>query len=122
MLVAGLLVILVSSAAAAVTGVGFNLLSEPLLPLFYPPQFVVVLTLLLGLVTSGILFARPAVQRGIDWRLVAPLVLSSLAGMPVGLALLLSGEAPVLKVMMASLTALFAFLMLIGFRLRLPQG
>lgn len=113
------LIIGVSAAAAAATGFGFNLVSAPLLTFIYPPQIVVVLTLLLGVFASGMLLLRPETRQAIDWRIVRPLFLSSLAGMPLGAVLLLWGQPQSLKIMIAGLTALFALAMLCRFRPRL---
>ena len=81
------LIICAAAAAAAATGFGFNLLSVPLLMFLYPPRVVVTLTLLLGVFASGMLLLRREIRRGIDWGVVRPLFLSSLVGMPAGLAL-----------------------------------
>lgn len=113
------LVIGLAAAAAAATGFGFNLVSAPLLTFVYPPQFVVALTLLLGVFASGMLLIRTEIRHAIDWRLVRPLFLSSLAGMPFGLALLLWGQPRALKILIAGLTALFALAMLSHVRPRL---
>src|SRR5262249_39735958 len=104
------------------TGFGFNLVSAPLLLFVYPLRVVVVLTLLLGAFASGMLLLRVEIRRGIDWRAVWPLFLSSLVGMPGGLALLLWGGARLLKVLIGGLTALFAAAMLSGVRPRLGGG
>lgn len=112
-------VIGLSAAAAAATGFGFNLVSAPLLTFIYPPQVVVVVTLLLGGFASGMLLTRAEIRRSVDWQLVRPLFLSSLAGMPFGLALLLWGQPRTLKILIAGLTAVFALVMLSRFRLRL---
>ncbi len=116
------LIICASATAAAVTGFGFNLLSAPLLTFVYPPQVVVTLTLLLGAFASGLLLLRSEIRRGIDWRVIRPLFLSSLAGMPAGLALLLWGPPRALRMLIAGLTALFALAMLTRFRPRLRGG
>ena len=79
-----LVIIGLSAAAAAATGFGFNLVSAPLLTLIYPPRLVVVLTLLLGLCASGLLALRREIRGEVDWSVIRPLYLSSLAGMPVG--------------------------------------
>jgi len=116
------LIIFLSAAAAAATGFGFNLVSAPLLTLVYPPQFVVVLTLLLGLVASGLLVLRPEIRREVDWRVIRPLYLSSLGGMPIGMALLVWGRPRPLKAAIAAVTAAFAIVMLTRFRPRLRGG
>ncbi len=111
-----------SAAAAAVTGFGFNLVSVPLLTLAYPPRFVVVLTLLLGICASVLLLLRREIRREVEWRVVRPLFLSSLAGMPLGVALLMWGPARLLKAVIAAVTAAFAIVMLTRFRPRLSGG
>lgn len=115
------LVIGLSAAAAAATGFGFNLVSAPLLTFVYPPRVVVVLTLLLGVFASGMLLLRPEIRLGIDWRIVWPLFGSSLAGMPLGMAVLLWGQPRSLKILIAGLTVVFALVMLSRFRPR-PGG
>jgi uncharacterized protein len=57
-----------------------------------------------------------------DWRVIRPLYLSSLAGMPIGMALLLWGPSRALKAAIAAVTATFAILMLTRLRPRLAGG
>ncbi|HLJ58443.1 MAG TPA: sulfite exporter TauE/SafE family protein [bacterium] len=113
------LVVGLSAAAAAATGFGFNLVSAPLLTFVYPPRLVVVLTLLLGVCASGMLLLRPEIRREVEWSVIRPLFLSSLAGMPIGVALLLWGRPQTLRAAIAALTAAFAIAMLTRFRPRL---
>ena len=122
MLIAISIIIGLSAAAAAVTGFGFNLVSAPLLTLIYPPRLVVVLTLLLGICASGLLVLRPEIRREVEWRVIRPLFLSSLAGMPAGVVLLTWGPARALKAAIATVTAAFAIVMLTRFRPRLGGG
>jgi uncharacterized membrane protein YfcA len=117
-----LAIIGVSAAAAAATGFGFNLVSAPLLTLIYPPRLVVVLTLMLGLCASGLLSLRREIRREVDWTVVRPLYLWSLAGMPLGVALLLWGPARALKAAIAAVTTGFAIIMLTRYRPRLRGG
>jgi uncharacterized protein len=117
-----LVVIGLAAAAAAATGFGFNLVSAPLLTLIYPPRLVVVLTLLLGLGASGLLVLRRDIRRAIDWGVIRPLYLSSLAGMPFGVTLLMWGPARVLKAAIAAVTVAFAAVMLTRFRPRFQGG
>lgn len=122
MLIVVSIIIGVSAAAAAVTGFGFNLVSAPLLTLIYPPRLVVALTLLLGICASGLLVLRPEIRREAEWRIVRPLYLSSLAGMPAGVVLLMWGPARAVKAAIAAVTAAFAIVMLTRFRPRLGGG
>lgn len=116
------LIIALSAAAAAATGFGFNLVSAPLLTFVYPPRIVVVLTLVLGAGASGMLLSRREIRRAIDWGVVRPLFLASLAGMPFGLVLLLWGQPRALKILIAGLTALFALAMLGRVRPRMREN
>jgi uncharacterized protein len=119
MLITIALIIGLSAASAAATGFGFNLVSAPLLMLVYPPELVVVLTLLLGLFASGLLALRPDIRREVEWSVIRPLYLSSLAGMPVGMALLVWGPPRTLKTVVGAVTATFAIVMLTRLRPRL---
>jgi uncharacterized protein len=121
-LITSAVIIGLSAVAAAVTGFGFNLVSAPALTLVYPPRLVVMLTLLLGLVVSGLLSLRHDIRREADWRLIRPLYLWSLAGMPLGAALLAWGPTRLLKIAIAAVTAAFALLMLTRLRPRLRGG
>ena len=76
------LIIFASAGAVALTGFGFNLVSVPLLTFLYPPRVVVAVTLLLGILASGLLLARREIRREADWGLVRVLFFSSLVGMP----------------------------------------
>jgi uncharacterized protein len=122
MLILMLGIIGVSAAAAAATGFGFNLVSAPLLTLIYPPRLVVVLTLVLGLGASGLLMLRRDIRRDVEWRVVGPLYLSSLAGMPLGVAVLMWGPARLVKAAIAAVTVAFAGVMLTRFRPRVHGG
>lgn len=122
MLITISVIIALSAAAAALTGFGFNLVSAPLLTLFYAPRLVVVLTLLLGICASGLLVLRREIRREVEWRVVRPLYLSSLAGMPLGIALLTWGPARLVKAAIAAVTAAFAVAMLTRFRPRFAGG
>ena len=86
MLITISVIIGLSAAAAAVTGFGFNLVSVPLLTLAYPPRFVVVLTLLLGICASGLLLLRREIRREVEWRVVRPLYLSPLIALATGVS------------------------------------
>jgi uncharacterized membrane protein YfcA len=110
------LIVFASAGAVVVTGFGFNLVSVPLLAFLYPPRTVVTVTLLLGVGVSGLLLARQDIRESVDWALVRPLFLWSLLGMPAGLALLLFARPAVLRMLIASLTAFVALLMLARFR------
>lgn len=114
------LIVLASALGTAATGFGFNLLSTPLLTFFHPPRVAVVLTLLLGVIASGTLLSDRGLRRAIDWTLVRPLCVGSLAGMPAGLLLLQHADGRVLKALVAALTTLFAALMLFRMLPRRP--
>jgi uncharacterized membrane protein YfcA len=116
------IVIALAAAAAAATGFGFNLLSAPLLTFVYPAPRVVALTLLLGVCVSGLLALQPSIRRGVEWGVVRPLYLSSLCGMPLGVALLWWGRPQALKAAIAGLTAAFAIAMLARVRPRVGTG
>ncbi len=85
-LIASFLIVMVASAAQAVTGFGFALLAVPLLALIADAPTAVVGTSIVGLIPTGVTALR---DRGsVAWRAVALLVAAAVCGMPLGLVIL----------------------------------
>ena len=82
----GILIMAVTAAAAlaGLTGFGFNLLSVPLLVLVIEPHAAVVLSLMLGILTSGIMLTSSRLRSQVRWRSVSMLLIAAAAGLPVG--------------------------------------
>jgi uncharacterized protein len=78
-------IVLTAAVLTVVTGFGFVILSAPLLSYLYDPLQTVYLSLALGTLLLGALFACTGIRRAMRVRLVVRLYLWSLLGLPLGL-------------------------------------
>lgn len=107
-------VILVAATAQAVAGFGFALIAVPLLVVVLDVRDAVVVTTLLGVVNSGILAVTG--RRHVPWATVLPMLAGAMAGMPVGLAVLLLAPADAIRLLVGAVTTLMALALLRGMR------
>jgi uncharacterized membrane protein YfcA len=104
-----LIVVLLTTYAQTVVGFGFALLAVPVLVLRLDVQQAVVLSAILGTVSSGIRAHHLRVDR--DLRLVRLYVSSAIVGAPFGLLLFLYADLRVLKVLIG--LSVFAGIMVV---------
>ncbi len=107
-------VILVAATAQAVAGFGFALIAVPLLVAVLDVRDAVVVTTLLGVVNSGILAITA--RRHVPWATVLPMIAGALAGMPVGLVVLLLAPADAIRLLVGVATTVMALALLRGLR------
>lgn len=105
-------VVLVAGTAQTVTGFGFALVAVPLLVLALPPEEAVVLTALVAMV-NAVLVAR-GVWTDVPWRTVGWLIAGSIAGMPLGLVVLVLAPEDALRLLVAVASVLMALALLSG--------
>jgi uncharacterized membrane protein YfcA len=89
-------VVLVAGTAQTVTGFGFALVAVPFLIIVLEPEQVVVLTSLLALTNSALVAGR--VFDRVPWPTVGRMLAGSLAGMPLGLMVLLFAPDDALRI------------------------
>ena len=105
-LVAVVGITVLSSFAQSVTGFGFALLGVPLLALVTDPvTAVVTVTLLSAVLTAG---AAHTHRRVVQWRVTRTMVVTSLLGLPIGLALVRWVDMRWLNVLIGCVVVLFA--------------
>ncbi len=106
-------VVMVAAMMHGMTGLGFGLVSVPILMLFEDPRSVVVTTLMLAVVLNGLVLYQA--RRHLSFRAAGPLTLGSLLGVPFGSFLLTVVSGGLLKEMVAGLLLLFSLPMLLGY-------
>ncbi len=111
-LVAG--VTLFAGTTQTIAGFGFALLAVPTLSLVLPPVEAVAICAVLG-VTNAALVASNAF-RDVPWKLVVLLLAGSVAGMPLGLRILLGISPDALRILVGVVTALMAATIALGLR------
>jgi uncharacterized membrane protein YfcA len=107
-------VILVAATAQTLVGFGFALISMPFLVVILDVQDAIVLTSLLSLTNTGIV-AQQA-RRHVPWRTVSWMLAGSLAGMPIGLAVLLLAPEDALRLAVGVSTIVLAAALGTGLR------
>lgn len=114
------LVIFISAALQAAFGFGSALLAIPLLILLLGIKSAVPLVALVGISINLVILIRG--WRQLEFREALILVLSSLAGIPVGLYLLINLPEDVVKTVLGLILIAFGIFNLAGFRLPLATG
>lgn len=109
-------VVIFAAFVSKLSGFGFGLIVVPLMSLFMRPQDAVIISTLLGLVTT---LNQAWVERGhADVTMVRRLFLGACAGMPFGLLVFLFVPERGLRVVLGVVVVGAAFVLARGFRLR----
>ena len=114
------LVAFIAGIMRGFSGFGGGLLIAPVYSLFMPPADVVVLVIGLNLLTTIQLL--PSIVRAVDWSLVFRLFIPSMIGVPIGVALLHSVDAELMRKVVAFIVTAMASLMLLGWRYEGKRG
>ena len=115
----GLAVIFLAGITQGLSGFGFALVSVPIMLLVLPPKVIVPIILIHAtLIPMFLLYASKA---HVEFRRILPLIIASLIGMPLGTYLLLVLDIGLLKISIGAIIALFALVLLKGFRMRVKH-
>lgn len=104
--------VLAAGAVAGLSGFGFNLLSVPLLLLVLSPREGIVVSLVAGISVTGSMLLSPELRRHIDRPTLTLLLVSSVAGVPVGLLLFAYASEALLAALVGMITLLYALAVL----------
>lgn len=113
-----LAVFLLAAGAAVVqslTGLGFGLIIVPPLVLVLGAKDAVVVANVLGTVLSGAMLLR--IHSGVEWRMGIVLLAGAVAGMPLGLAILILIDPDLLQVLIACTVIVFTILLARGMQI-----
>jgi uncharacterized membrane protein YfcA len=104
-----------ASVVQSLTGLGFGLLIVPPLVLVVGPKDAVVVSNVLATILSGALLVRQHPQ--VEWRTGTALLVAAIAGMPLGLLVLVVISPGALQVLIAVTVILFTLLLARGLRI-----
>ena len=113
-----LAVFLLAAGAAVVqslTGLGFGLIIVPPLVLVLGAKDAVVVSNVLSTFLSGAMLLR--IHSGVEWRMGIVLLAGAVAGMPLGLAILILIDPDLLQVLIACTVILFTILLARGMQI-----
>jgi len=113
------LIVLVAGMVQGLFGFGSGLLMVPLLVFFLPPEVVVPVSLLHGLVLN--LCLTLITRRHVQIGRVTVLFLAAIVGLPLGALLLLWLPSAVLKVLIGTVIIAFAIALLLGLRIKVKR-
>ena len=111
--VAGLATMLLASMTQGLTGFGFAIVSAPILIIFASPKIVVPLILMHSLMINGAILIEA--RKRVDLKRIWPLIVASMAGIPVGTYLLVVLDVGVLKIFIGSVIIPFVIAFWMGF-------
>lgn len=110
----------VAAAFRGIAGVGFSLIFAPLALLIIDARSTVILSLFSSAVSC--LFLMPVIWRQVDKQLITPLVLFSLIGSPLGVAVYYGVETYVLKIFISVIVIAVSVLLLTGKKWSVKNG
>ena len=119
-LVVGALVAAAAGLAQGCTGFGLALIAAPSLMFILPPTLVVPTVVLLSTLNT-VVVAWDA-RKHVRLRMVGPLALGGLIGIPLGMTALLHLDGAIIKVFVGIFVTVFALAMLNGWKKPLRQG
>lgn len=102
------------------SGFGFSLLAITSLSLIYDPAVVIPAVFMMEIAAS--IHLLPSVWRDVHWRSLAPLIIGTTAGLPLGVYALANVPAPPMKVALAIFVIVAASLLWRGFALKAIPG
>lgn len=106
------LAVLFAGFVQILAGFGFALLSVPLMALVIPTQEAVVISTVLGLLSSGVQTVKGI--RDADWPTVRRVTIAALAGIPVGFVLYATLSADTLRLLLGIGVLIAVFLLIRG--------
>jgi len=118
-IIIGLFVIFFSGLIAGLTGFGFSLVSVPLMIIFLPPKIVVPIILIHSVLINMLIFFEA--RKWLDLKMVWPLMIAGIIGMPFGTYLLMFLDVSVLKVFIGSIITIFSIAFLKGLQKKIKN-
>ena len=109
-------IILVASVLQTSTGFGFSILATPFLLLLFSVTDAIQINLVLSLVISGALIFK--IRTDIDMAVLKRLMIGSVAGMPLGIAIFLWADLEGLKLAISLIILLLTLLLILSFRIK----
>ncbi len=115
-------VVMLGAMVQGLTGLGFALVSVPILVMFEDPRSVVITTLILSTVLNGLILYQA--RNHVTLKDAGPITLGAVAGVPFGSYLLTVLSPETLKMVVAALVLLFSIPLLLGYSrtFRHPQA
>ncbi|WP_422124602.1 sulfite exporter TauE/SafE family protein [Planococcus sp. X10-3] len=115
-----IVIILTASILQTSTGFGFSILATPFLLLLFPVSDAIQINLVLSLLISAALISK--IRHDIDFDILKRLIIGSIAGMPIGIAVFVAADMEKLKLGISLVILLLTLLLILSFRIRQTRG
>lgn len=113
-------IILTASILQTSTGFGFSILATPFLLLLFGVSEAIQINLVLSLIISAALISK--IRNDIDFDILKRLIIGSIAGMPIGIAIFVVADMQKLKLGISVIILLLTILLIFSLRIRRTQG
>ena len=118
-IIAGLLVIFLAGVTFGLAGFGFTTVSVPIMIIFLPPQVVVPIAVIHGILIC--IFVLAEARKWVDLKRIWSLIIAGLAGIPFGIYLLVVLDVTMLKVFIGTAITVFGVALLAGFKRKIKN-
>lgn len=115
-----MVIIFVASILQTSTGFGFSILATPFLLLLFEPAEAIQINLILSLIISAALIFR--IRKDIDFGILKRLVIGSVIGLPIGIAVFSWIDIGRLKLGVSLIILLLTVMLMLRFRIRQRPG
>lgn len=113
-------IILTASVLQTSTGFGFSILATPFLLLLFGVSEAIQINLVLSLIISSALISK--IRNDIDFGILKRLIIGSIAGMPIGIAVFVVADMQKLKLGISLVILLLTVLLILSLRIRRTAG
>ena len=118
-IIAGTLALFLAGLTQGLTGFGLALVAVSILVNFLSPKVVIPMIVILSIVTNSVILFES--RKWVDLKRIWPLMVTGIAGMPLGTYLLVVLDVGTLRVFIGIVMALFAIAFLMGFSMQIKN-
>lgn len=115
-----IVIILAASVLQTSTGFGFSILATPFLLLLFSVSDAIQINLILSLIISSALISK--IRHDIDFEILRRLIVGSIVGMPIGIAVFVFADMQKLKLGISLIILLLTLLLILSFRIQRTNG
>lgn len=115
-----IVIILTASILQTSTGFGFSILATPFLLLLFSVSDAIQINLILSLIISAALISK--IRNDIDFGILKRLIIGSVAGMPIGIAVFVVADMQKMKLGISVIILLLTILLILSLRIQRTRG
>ena len=114
-----LIIFFIASFIQGITSFGFALISAPLLMIIISPNIAIPIIIMNALIINTTLLIE--VRKGIDLRIISPLIVGGIIGLPIGTYLLIFLDVGIIKIIVGIIIITFSICLIKGYRKKIRR-